>query len=91
MLVAEELECDWAEVRTEIVSAGENVRRNRIWGDTVDRREPLDRVLAALSAPGRRHCARNADRGRGGAMERAGRGMRRAKQHDHANVRAAAA
>ncbi len=34
MLVAEELECDWATVRTEFVSATENLRRNQVWGDT---------------------------------------------------------
>ena len=33
MLVAEELECDWASVRTEYVSPGENLRRDQIWGD----------------------------------------------------------
>src|ERR1700691_3381120 len=33
MLVAEELECDWAKVRTELVSPVENLRRGRIWGD----------------------------------------------------------
>ncbi len=33
MLVAEELECDWANVSTEFVSAGENLRRGQIWGD----------------------------------------------------------
>jgi len=33
MLVAEELECDWAKVRTEFVTAQDNLRRNRIWGD----------------------------------------------------------
>jgi len=33
MLVAEELECDWAKVRTEFVSPGENMRRP-VWGDT---------------------------------------------------------
>jgi isoquinoline 1-oxidoreductase beta subunit len=33
MLVAEELECDWAKVRTEFVSPGENMRR-QVWGDT---------------------------------------------------------
>ncbi|HUI98045.1 MAG TPA: molybdopterin cofactor-binding domain-containing protein, partial [Xanthobacteraceae bacterium] len=32
-LVAEELECDWASVRTEFVSPGENLRRDEIWGD----------------------------------------------------------
>jgi isoquinoline 1-oxidoreductase beta subunit len=33
MLVAEELECDWASVRTEFVSPRENLRREQIWGD----------------------------------------------------------
>ncbi len=34
MLVAEELECDWAKVRTEFVPPGENLRRSNTWGDT---------------------------------------------------------
>jgi isoquinoline 1-oxidoreductase beta subunit len=33
MLVAEELECDWETVRTGFVSADQNLRRNRAWGD----------------------------------------------------------
>jgi len=33
MLVAEELECDWAKVSTEFVSPQENMRRDRVWGD----------------------------------------------------------
>jgi isoquinoline 1-oxidoreductase subunit beta len=33
MLVAEELECDWTKVRTEFVSATENLHRGRVWGD----------------------------------------------------------
>jgi isoquinoline 1-oxidoreductase beta subunit len=33
MLVAEELECDWAKVRTEFVSPRQNVLRAGIWGD----------------------------------------------------------
>ncbi len=32
MLVAEELECDWASVRAEYASPNENLRRNRIFG-----------------------------------------------------------
>ena len=32
MLVAEELECDWRKVRTEFISTGEQLRRNRAWG-----------------------------------------------------------
>ncbi len=34
MLVAEELDCDWAKVRTEFVSPTKNARRNQVWGDT---------------------------------------------------------
>jgi isoquinoline 1-oxidoreductase subunit beta len=33
MLVAEELECDWSKVRTELIHPEENVRRDRVWGD----------------------------------------------------------
>jgi isoquinoline 1-oxidoreductase subunit beta len=33
MLVAEELECDWSKLSTAFVSPGENLRRNRVWGD----------------------------------------------------------
>jgi isoquinoline 1-oxidoreductase beta subunit len=32
-LVAEELECDWAKVTTEYPTPGQNVARNRAWGD----------------------------------------------------------
>jgi isoquinoline 1-oxidoreductase beta subunit len=32
-LVAEELECDWNKVKTEYPTPGENLARNRIWGD----------------------------------------------------------
>src|SRR6266496_2526171 len=38
MLVAEELECDWRKVRTEFVSTNEQVRRNRGWGRSEERR-----------------------------------------------------
>jgi isoquinoline 1-oxidoreductase subunit beta len=33
MLVAEELECDWSEVRAEFAAPHENLARNRAWGD----------------------------------------------------------
>lgn len=33
MLVAEELECDWAKVRTEFVSPRQNLMREGLWGD----------------------------------------------------------
>jgi len=32
-LVAEELECNWAKVRTEYPTPGQNVARKRVWGD----------------------------------------------------------
>jgi isoquinoline 1-oxidoreductase subunit beta len=32
-LVAEELECDWSKVTTEYPTPGQNIARNRIWGD----------------------------------------------------------
>jgi isoquinoline 1-oxidoreductase subunit beta len=31
-LVAEELDCDWARVRTEYPTPGQSLRRNRVWG-----------------------------------------------------------
>jgi isoquinoline 1-oxidoreductase beta subunit len=33
MLVAEELNCDWAKIGTALVSATDNLRRDRVWGD----------------------------------------------------------
>src|SRR5262245_32319835 len=33
MLVAEELECDWSKVRTELAAPHENLARARVWGD----------------------------------------------------------
>ena len=32
-LVAEELDCDWAKVTTEFVTPGQNLARNRVWGE----------------------------------------------------------
>jgi isoquinoline 1-oxidoreductase subunit beta len=32
-LAAEELECDWKKVRAEYVTPGQNLARNRVWGD----------------------------------------------------------
>ncbi len=32
-MVAEELECDWANVRTEYPTPGQNLARQRVWGD----------------------------------------------------------
>src|SRR5947207_4264865 len=35
MLVAEELECDWARVRPEYAPVAEHLARNRVWGNMV--------------------------------------------------------
>jgi isoquinoline 1-oxidoreductase beta subunit len=32
-LVAEELECDWAKVKLELMTAGQNLARKRVWGE----------------------------------------------------------
>jgi isoquinoline 1-oxidoreductase subunit beta len=32
-LVAEELDCDWSKVTTEFPTSGQNLARNRVWGD----------------------------------------------------------
>jgi isoquinoline 1-oxidoreductase beta subunit len=32
-LVAEELDCDWARVTTEYPTPGQNLARNRVWGN----------------------------------------------------------
>jgi isoquinoline 1-oxidoreductase subunit beta len=32
MLIADELECDWARVQAELVSPTENLRRGHVWG-----------------------------------------------------------
>ncbi len=34
-LVAEELECDWKKVTTEMVTPGQNLARKRVWGDMI--------------------------------------------------------
>jgi isoquinoline 1-oxidoreductase subunit beta len=33
-LVAEELDCDWSRVKTEFPTPGENLARNRVWGES---------------------------------------------------------
>src|SRR5215467_3064180 len=33
-LVAEELDCDWSRVTTEFPTPGENLARNRVWGES---------------------------------------------------------
>ena len=60
MLVAEELECDWAKVSTEFVSPQENHAPRPRLGRHVDRRQPLDReprsFICGKRAPPRGKC-----------------------------------
>ena len=41
-LVAEELDCDWSRVTTEFPTPGENLARNRVWGEFQHDRQPRD-------------------------------------------------
>ena len=78
MLVAEELECDWAKVRTEFVSPELNTARNRVWGDMST---GASRSIATSQQYLRQAGAaarRDADRGRRGTVERGGLAMHRA-------------
>ncbi len=86
MLVAEELECDWATVKTEFVSATENLRRNQIWGDTST---GASRSIASSQDYLRRAgaTAREMLIAAAAARWRVPRGaMCRAKQHDRAHA-----
>ncbi len=68
MLVAEELACDWSNVRSRARGpARQPCARPRLWRH-VDRRQPLDPQFGSDAAQGRRHRARDADRGGGGAL-----------------------
>ena len=71
MLVAEELECDWSKVKAEFAPPHENLRRNRVWGDMSTGGSRCIRNSQERPAQGRRHRARDADRRRRRALERA--------------------
>ena len=53
-LVAEELDCDWAKVTTEFPTPGQNLARQRVWGDLFDRRQPRHPQFQRIRAKGRR-------------------------------------
>ena len=77
MIVAEELECDWAKVKVEYASPMRNLREHQVYGNHGHRRQPRRAYLMALPATGRRQRARTADRGRGEPLERGARRMPR--------------
>jgi isoquinoline 1-oxidoreductase beta subunit len=73
-LVAEELDCDWAQVTTEYPTPGQNLARNRVWGNfstggSRGIRESQDYVRKGGAA------ARDAGAGRRRRVEGAGVGM----------------
>ena len=57
MMVAEELECDWKQVRMEYASPNENIRRKHIWGKHDGRRQLHHPHFAGVSAQSRCQCA----------------------------------
>ncbi len=80
MIVAEELECDFAKVSVEYaLSSSQSRRQECLWPDG-DRRLVLGPALAPDAAAGRRQRARPADPRRGGALGRRTRGLRRPRR-----------
>ena len=71
-LVAEELDCDWSKVTTEIPTPGQNVARKRVWGNFNSSGSRAIREIERIRTQGRRGRARNAVTGRGQRMEGAG-------------------
>ena len=85
-LVAEELECDWSKVTTEYPTPGQNLARNRVWGNfstggSRGIRESHDYVRKGGAA-----ARADADPGGGERVERAGCRMPRRQQRDHARA-----
>src|SRR5215472_17056700 len=65
-LVAEELECDWSKVTTEYPTPGQNVARNRVWGN-----------FSTGGSRGIRESNQYVREGRGAARRQEGRAGRR--------------
>jgi isoquinoline 1-oxidoreductase beta subunit len=83
-LVAEELECDWARVTTEYPTPGQNLARNRVWGNfstggSRGIRESQDYVRKGGAAARMMLVQAAADE-----LGRAGRRVPRRQQRDHA-------
>ena len=85
-LVAEELECDWSKVTTEYPTPGQNLARNRVWGDISTGGSRGIRTSHEYVREGGRRRAHDADRGGCQRMEGAGFRMQRGEQRDHASA-----
>ena len=73
-IVAEELDAEWAQVRVEGAPADATRYNNMLWGPVQGTGgSDGDRELVRAAAQGRRRRARDAGRGGGAALERAGR------------------
>ncbi len=81
-LVAEELDCDWANVERRVRLAQRAHPAQSHLGLDVHRRQPGRALVAGLCAQGGRERARDAGRGRGGAVE----GARRANARRRSGV-----
>ena len=73
MIVAEELDCDWAKVKAEYASANRNFREKQGLRQARHRRQPRGARNPRDDAAGRRQRARAADRRGREALERAPR------------------
>ena len=75
MMIAEELQCDWAKVRIEYASANRNIREKKVYGDMFSHGSRVGAAIAKEDAAGRRQRARAPDCGCRGALERSGIGV----------------
>ncbi len=82
-LVAEELECDWKKVTTELHHARPEPRPQAGVGRNGHRRQPRHPHLAGLCPPRRRRRAHDAAAGGGRSVEGAGRRAHRLRRHHH--------
>ena len=83
-LVAEELECDWSKVTTEISHPGRKRCAQTGLGQLQLLRQPRHSRVAGICAQGRRGRTRNAPAGRGQPMERPGFRAHGRQGRDHA-------
>ena len=89
-LVAEELDCDWAQRHHRVPDPRPEPRAQPRLGQLLDRRQPRHPRLARLRPQGRRRRAHDAGAGRGQRLEGAGRRMHGRQGRHHAMPRPAA-